>query len=823
MATRLAVGDARNQLVGAFQKGYGSTYAPTDQQFQDYGAHYGFGNAFDPNTNTVDSDAVSALSGSLSNANDRDSWSKYFGVGPGGTATIPPTAVPTKPQDMAPAYPTKGDAVNPQPVTSKTGLTDAVQPQPYVPQTPQLPTWLTDWATGKTPTPTQPSGQGTLPGRQPPQPAGTTGGSTLPVPGRQPPQPAGTTSGGPTPLQYAPAAPGLPDTVNYDTGFTGPAGTGGTKGPTRVPLEGTGGIKSPVNPPAAYDELGNPLDLYAENRVGIPADPSGGDPTIPNISLDVPPTSATPPGTSAPPAAVPPNGNPYDPNYIRQNVEAILRANGLEPTDGPGPGNVAYWVDVIGRNKGWESYWATRIPQEIRAWQAGTSPGSPGYTGRGGSTPPASTPRTYVPQFTNPTPKPNGSGMGRLDPALSGTGPEAESAAYQYILAQVGLIGHSVDELTPAQTSQIQKKIGYVPGGPITGQMVNAALDELDALWGTGNAVNPVPQTPGLPDGPDVENPPAEIGDNNNAGDSQFSQLLDGALAKLIANGGATDYQEAISKYLAQMVANGGKIDDPNNWVDQYLQGQVQGGDFYQHDPNNYIDKALQGTIDNGGNFNQGLVDRQIESAREASSKVYRTGLNDARGQLASRGLISNPGVPQGAEVTAIERLGNDANERYGTNVRDIMTGEMKNASDRYSAATGLATGRQTSREQMATTRQSSLEQQATGRQGANDQLNNDRLMGSLQMMTGLSDSQTNAMLSAIGSGTTRQQVLGNLALQNLDQNRQWNQFLAQYGLDKQKIINDLNSGNYAQLQSLLSMFMNFTSMTNGGYIPYDN
>jgi hypothetical protein len=47
-----------------------------------------------------------------------------------------------------------------------------------------------------------------------------------------------------------------------------------------------------------------------------------------------------------------------------------------------------------------------------------------------------------------------------------------------------------------------------------------------------------------------------------------------------------------------------------------------------------------------------------------------------------------------------------------------------------------------------------------------------------------------------------RQQVLGDIALRSLDQNRLWNQFLAQYGLDRDKVQWDMQHGNTDQYLS---------------------
>lgn len=64
-----------------------------------------------------------------------------------------------------------------------------------------------------------------------------------------------------------------------------------------------------------------------------------------------------------------------------------------------------------------------------------------------------------------------------------------------------------------------------------------------------------------------------------------------------------------------------------------------------------------------------------------------------------------------------------------------------------------------------------------------------------------------------------RQQVLGDIALRSLDQNRLWNQFLAQYGLDREKVAYDMQHGNTDQYLQLLQIWLASARTSDEGYV----
>jgi pyoverdine/dityrosine biosynthesis protein Dit1 len=98
-------------------------------------------------------------------------------------------------------------------------------------------------------------------------------------------------------------------------------------------------------------------------------------------------------------------------------------------------------------------------------------------------------------------------------------------------------------------------------------------------------------------------------------------------------------------------------------------------------------------------------------------------------------------------------------------------------------------------------------------------QANDQRLSEALTLATGMAQDQADTMIAALGEGTNRQKALSDIALGVLDRNMIWNQFLANYGLDRDRLLNEIQQGNIDQLLPIFQLFMQFASLSRGGTI----
>ncbi|NBU11526.1 MAG: hypothetical protein EBS84_21395 [Proteobacteria bacterium] len=221
-------------------------------------------------------------------------------------------------------------------------------------------------------------------------------------------------------------------------------------------------------------------------------------------------------------------------------------------------------------------------------------------------------------------------------------------------------------------------------------------------------------------------------GDLQQVGQDPLSQLITGALANFLGSEGSTSF--------------GGTVQD-----------------------------ALAGLLNRGGALDDGQVARRYESARELLDKGRRTMINDMRGDLASRNLLSEPGIPQGSEIGGIERITEKLAPEFSRALRDIYSDESAKSDA--------------------------------------------RLMTSLQLATGFSTDQARNLLAGIGEGTARQTALSDLALRSLQTNMAWSQFLAEFGLKRDQVMYDMQSGQIDQYLPLLQAFLQLGGMSNSGYV----
>jgi hypothetical protein len=234
----------------------------------------------------------------------------------------------------------------------------------------------------------------------------------------------------------------------------------------------------------------------------------------------------------------------------------------------------------------------------------------------------------------------------------------------------------------------------------------------------------------------------------------------------------------------------------------------------------------------------------RFERARELTDTARRASLNQAQEALAQRGLASVPGIPQGQEGGAIRRIEERIAPEFAAAVRDILIDENQRSDERLFQ--GLTAGTNVSGlEQDALLNENKLRQDRFLQEGllSQDRLlqereleqdrfmgglegalglagfNEDRLLGSLSLATGLSEVEARTMLDSIGTATDRQAVLSDIALRSLDQNIAFNQFLAEFSLNRAVTLETLQSGRIDDVQQLLAQFQAFLDVARTGQV----
>ena len=189
------------------------------------------------------------------------------------------------------------------------------------------------------------------------------------------------------------------------------------------------------------------------------------------------------------------------------------------------------------------------------------------------------------------------------------------------------------------------------------------------------------------------------------------------------------------------------------------------------------IDATLRGLIERGGAIDEDPQDKaaRMEAKRQPIEAFRRMQTNQMRGELANRNLASEPGMPQGSEIGALGRFEEQIAPYYATAGQNIASEDS--------------------------------------------QANNERLSQALTLATGLSQAQSQTFLSTLESATDRQRVLSQIALETLDKNMTWNMFLAQLGLQRGQVMNQLQQGQLDSLYPLLVLFSQYVNMSRQGYV----
>jgi hypothetical protein len=178
-------------------------------------------------------------------------------------------------------------------------------------------------------------------------------------------------------------------------------------------------------------------------------------------------------------------------------------------------------------------------------------------------------------------------------------------------------------------------------------------------------------------------------------------------------------------------------------------------------------DQALMDRLGKIGS-NQDLAMR-LENVRAPFDSQRKAQLSQLDAQLADRGLISAPGATSGPDISSRGRVEQNLADSYSQGIRGALLDQ--NTSD----------------------------------------------IQAIQAATGQSQAEAASYLSAIGKGNDRQQMLANIAIQSLNQNIQWNQFLATYGLDRAKTMADIANGNTQTLIAFINANTNAASVAATG------
>lgn len=208
--------------------------------------------------------------------------------------------------------------------------------------------------------------------------------------------------------------------------------------------------------------------------------------------------------------------------------------------------------------------------------------------------------------------------------------------------------------------------------------------------------------------------------------------------------------------------------------IDNTLMDAMEGKNADPLNVETYLKDYLKRTA-GGASGDSPQYQQSVEQAREALTRGEVAAKNDLGGVLADRGLIGTPGHPEGEEGAATVRAFQPLQATYLDTLRSATVDEGNRAD--------------------------AEEQDA------------------LQRATGWTTDQINTKLAAANSAGDRQKMLSDIALSTLDKNMQWNEFIAQFGLDREKVAADIQQGRMDAIGPIINMFLALMGQTQKGYI----
>ena len=350
------------------------------------------------------------------------------------------------------------------------------------------------------------------------------------------------------------------------------------------------------------------------------------------------------------------------------------------------------------------------------------------------------------------------------------------------------------------------------PDGPDPNEILRQNIAKCESSGGTWDGTRCIapdddPRRSGLIDG-DVST--TNYADQSTAG----SNLLDDM--GLPPGGGETEVgtDELSEAITAQLLA---LLEGDESSVQKQLRSRIASilsGDYtwddIQQNPNlieQDLETLLRDIVDSQGGELYGDPSKlamQLEQARTPLDALRRAQQEQSMAALAHRGLAGTSGAEGRVFGNIEERLA----PQYASAGQEIALEAMGARDERLSdAMSGLQElGQTQAQRQVGYDALNAASQQALETLG-------------MQQAAQMSNMDIQNTLAAVGMGTQRQQVLSDIALRSLDQNSTWNQFLAEFGMNRDATLEALRLGRTDQLMPILELFRDFVNYSRSGTV----
>jgi hypothetical protein len=226
--------------------------------------------------------------------------------------------------------------------------------------------------------------------------------------------------------------------------------------------------------------------------------------------------------------------------------------------------------------------------------------------------------------------------------------------------------------------------------------------------------------------------------------------------------------------------------------------------------------QLLNELISSGGELPQDdqRLAMQIESARSPLDILRRSQLEQGQSAMADRGLLG-----QGPEADYMERLEGRLAPMYTQAAQQIAIEEGERSDERYNLAL------QQLNQQATTQRLSTDQRYAQARSLQTDMAldrarrQDSRLQNAIQQASNLTIEQSRNLVDSVNALSGIQKMRQDAAVEMLEKNMEWNKFLAEYGLERDKTMAAMQQGRYEFLLPLIQEYFKAVALAGEGYV----
>ena len=385
-----------------------------------------------------------------------------------------------------------------------------------------------------------------------------------------------------------------------------------------------------------------------------------------------------------------------------------------------------------------------------------------------------------------------------------------------------------------------EKELCELSGGTWDGYKCHPKVDITDpTLGGTGNGTAEVGALSGYPQYPgseildalgniqiDSESAPLYPGEfqdlfTTEVANDPLSRKANLALENLISTGGvvSTPFTSQAEQKLSEILDLEGDTapTEGEATIFQNLSDVVSG---YGEAPPTTLEaehrQLLNELISSGGELPQDdqRLAMQIEAARSPLDILRRSQLEQGQSAMADRGLLG-----QGPEADYMERLEGRLAPMYTQAAQQIAIEEGERSDERYNLAL------QQLNQQATTQRLSTDQRYAQARSLQTDMAldrarrQDSRLQNAIQQASNLTIEQSRNLVDSVNALSGVQQIRQDAAVEMLEKNMEWNKFLAEYGLERDKTMAAIQQGRYEALLPLIQEYFKVVALAGEGYV----